>query len=151
MSAILTRCSIALRESKEIKGQKFFCLASAALAAAFSVFAGTALAQSVEQGEAVFRKCAACHATGEGAVNKVGPVLNGVVGRPAGTYEGYSYSAANKSSGLIWDEDTLRTYLQSPQAKVPGTKMSFAGLQKSSDIESVILYLKQFDASGHKM
>lgn len=111
---------------------------------------GSVWAQSVEQGEAVFRKCAACHAIGEGAVNKVGPVLNGVVGRAAGSYEGYAYSAANKNSGLIWDEDPLRAYLVSPQAKVPGTKMSFAGLQKQSEIESIILYLKQFDAAGNK-
>ena len=126
----------------------FRCGTFAALIVAFCT--GDAWAQSVEQGEAVFRKCAACHAIGEGAVNKVGPVLNGVVGRPAGTFEGYSYSAANKNSGLIWDEDTLRAYLVSPQAKVPGTKMSFAGLQKQSEIESVIMYLKQFDAAGHK-
>ena len=127
----------------------FGCETLAMLVIAFCT--GEAWAQSVEQGEAVFRKCAACHAIGEGAVNKVGPVLNGVVGRPAGTFEGYSYSAANKNSGLIWDEDTLRAYLVSPQAKVPGTKMSFAGLQKQSEIESVIMYLKQFDAAGKKM
>ncbi len=118
------------------------------LAVAFGC--GSAFAQSVEQGEAVFRKCAACHAIGEGAVNKVGPVLNGVVGRAAGLYEGYAYSAANKNSGLTWDEDTLRAYLASPQAKVPGTKMSFAGLSKQSEIESIILFLKQFDAAGNK-
>ena len=107
-----------------------------------------ALAQSVEQGEAVFRKCMACHAIGEGAVNRVGPQLNGVVGRKAGTAEGYAYSQANKTSGLVWDEDTLREYLRDPRAKVPGTKMTFAGLPKPDDIESVILYLKKFDAAG---
>ena len=80
-----------------------------------------------DAGKQVFKKCHACHNVGEGAQNAVGPVLNGVVGRKAGTYEGYNYSEANKNSGITWDEATLRVYLKNPKAKVPGTKMAFPG------------------------
>ncbi len=101
-------------------------------------------------GEKVFLKCKACHQIGEGAKNAVGPVLNGVVGRKAGTYPGYSYSEANKSSGLTWDEATLDEYLKNPRAKVPNTKMIFPGLDKADDRANVIAYLGQFDADGKK-
>ena len=101
-------------------------------------------------GEKVFLKCRACHQIGEGAKNAVGPVLNGVVGRKAGTYPDYSYSDANKNSGITWDEATLKEYLKNPRAKVPGTKMIFPGLTKDEDIDNVIAYLKQFGADGKK-
>jgi cytochrome c len=109
-----------------------------------------ALAQDAAAGEQVFKKCHACHNIGEGAKNAVGPVLNGVVGRPAGTYPGYNYSEANKNSGLTWDEATLTVYLKNPKAKVPGTKMSFPGLSSDDDIKNVIAYLKTFDKDGKK-
>ena len=92
----------------------------------------------------------ACHAVGEGAAVKVGPPLNGIVGRKAGTWPNYSYSEANKGSGIVWDEATLREYLKDPRAKVPGTKMAFAGLNKPEDIDNIIAYLKQFDLDGKK-
>jgi cytochrome c len=111
---------------------------------------GVAAAQDAALGEKVFLKCKACHQIGEGAKNAVGPVLNGVVGRKAGTYADYSYSEANKSSGLTWDEATLKEYLKNPRAKVPGTKMIFPGLTKDDDIDNVIAYLKQFGADGKK-
>ena len=91
---------------------------------------GAANAQDAALGEKVFLKCKACHQIGEGAKNAVGPVLNGVVGRKAGTYPDYSYSDANKNSGITWDEATLKEYLKNPRAKVPGTKMIFPGLTK---------------------
>jgi len=119
-----------------------------ALALAASL--GAAAAQDVAAGENTFKVCKACHQIGEGAKIAVGPVLNGVVGRPAGTYPGYNYSEANKNSGLVWDEATLTVYLKDPKAKVPGTKMAFAGLKKDEDIANVIAYLKQFDADGKK-
>ena len=72
--------------------------------AAFLASVGAALAQDAAAGEKVFSKCKICHQIGEGAKNMVGPVLNGVVGRPAGAYEGYHYSDANKNSGITWDE-----------------------------------------------
>jgi len=119
-----------------------------ALALAASL--GAAAAQDAAAGENTFKVCKACHQIGEGAKIAVGPVLNGVVGRPAGTYPGYNYSEANKNSGLVWDEATLTVYLKDPKAKVPGTKMAFAGLKKDEDIANVIAYLKQFDADGKK-
>jgi cytochrome c len=109
-----------------------------------------ASAQDAALGEKVFLKCKACHQIGEGAKDAVGPVLNGVVGRPAGTYPGYNYSDANKNSGLVWDEATLKEYLKNPRAKVPGTKMIFPGLPKDEDIDNVIAYLKQFGPDGKK-
>jgi cytochrome c len=120
----------------------------AALALAGTV--GAASAQDAALGEKVFLKCRACHQIGEGAKNAVGPVLNGVVGRKAGTYPGYSYSDANKNSGITWDVATLKEYLKNPRAKVPGTKMLFPGLTKDEDINNVIAYLKQFGADGKK-
>jgi cytochrome c len=111
---------------------------------------GAASAQDAALGEKVFQKCRACHQIGEGAKDAVGPVLNGVVGRKAGTYPDYSYSDANKNSGITWDEATLKEYLKNPRAKVPGTKMIFPGLTKDDDIDNVIAYLKQFGADGKK-
>ena len=110
----------------------------------------TASAQDAALGEKVFFKCKACHQIGEGAKNAVGPVLNGIVARKAGTYPDYSYSDANKNSGLTWDEATLKEYLKNPRAKVSGTKMIFPGLPKDEDIDNVIAYLKQFGADGKK-
>ena len=121
----------------------------AAVAAWFGS-AGAASAQDASLGEKVFLKCKACHQIGEGAKDAVGPVLNGVVGRKAGTYPDYSYSDANKNSGLTWDETTLTEYLKNPRAKVPGTKMIFPGLPKDEDISNVIAYLKQFGPDGKK-
>ncbi|WP_460449688.1 c-type cytochrome [Alsobacter sp. SYSU BS001988] len=112
--------------------------------------AGHALAQDAAAGEKVFLKCRACHQTGEAAKNGVGPVLNGVIGRPAGTYPGYSYSEANKTSGLTWDEATFQEYIRNPKAKIPGTKMSFPGLTNDADVANVLAYLKQFGPDGKK-
>ena len=95
-------------------------------------------------GAVVFRKCATCHTASE-PVNRVGPSLMGVVGRPAASVSGYSYSEAMKAFGAeghVWDEATLSEYLLSPKAMVGGTKMSFPGLKKSQDIADVIAYLK---------
>src|SRR5947208_13631920 len=84
-----------------------------------------ATAQDAAAGEKVFAKCKVCHQIGEGAKNAIGPVLNGLIGRKTGTVEGYSYSDANKNSGLVWDEATFREYIKNPRAKIPGTKMVF--------------------------
>jgi cytochrome c len=112
---------------------------------------GAAFAQDTAAGEKVFLKCRPCHQTGEGAKNLIGPVLNGLLGRKAGTIEGYTYSDANKNSGIIWDEATLAEYLKNPRAKIPGTKMVFAGLPKEEEIVSLIAYLKQFGPDGKKI
>jgi cytochrome c len=101
-----------------------------------------------EAGKNIFKKCHACHNIGEGAHNSVGPELNGVVGRKAGTVEGYSYSEANKTSGITWDVATLDVYLTDPKAKVPGTKMAFPGLPNEKDRANVIAYLSTFGPDG---
>src|SRR5579862_9430751 len=98
-------------------------------------FGAPVQAADAAAGEKVFLKCRACHRIGEGAKNSIGPVLNGVVGRKAGTYPDYNYSEANKNSGLTWDEATLTEYLKDPRAKVPGTKMTFAGLSSEKDLD----------------
>ncbi len=121
----------------------------AVLALAGSVTA--ARSQDAMLGEKVFAKCRACHQVGEGAKNAVGPVLNGVVGRKAGTFPDYNYSDANKNSGITWDVVTLKDYLKNPRAKITGTKMIFAGLPKDEDIDNVIAYLKQFGTDGKKL
>ena len=98
-------------------------------------------------GEAVFKKCVACHAVGEGAKNKVGPALNDVVGRTAGTAEKFKYSAAlidAGTAGLIWTPETLAPWLHKPKEVVPTTKMTFAGLANQADIDNVIAYLLTF-------
>jgi len=119
-----------------------------ALALAASL--GAAAAQDAAAGESAFKVCKACHQVGEGAKNAVGPALTGIVGRTAGTYPGYTYSDANKNSGITWDVATLKDYLKNPRAKIPGTKMIFPGLPKDEDIDNVIAYLKQFGADGKK-
>jgi cytochrome c len=119
--------------------------------AALIVSMGAAAAQDAAAGEKVFAKCKVCHQIGEGAKNLVGPVLNGVVGRKAGTYPDYHYSDANKNSGITWDEATLKEYLKDPKAKVPGTKMVFPGLKSDDDLANVIAYLKQFGPDGKKI
>jgi cytochrome c len=112
--------------------------------------AGQASAQDAAAGEKVFAVCKACHQIGETAKNSLGPVLNGVIGRKAGSVEGYSYSAANKDSGITWDEATFREYIKDPKAKVPGTKMIYAGLKDEQKTSDLVAFLKQFDASGKK-
>jgi len=99
-------------------------------------------------GARVFKKCAACHMVGEGATNKVGPVLNGLFGRPAGSVPDYAYSDANRSSGIVWTEDVFSQYIRAPQKVVKGTKMTFAGLKKDKEIADVIAYLHQFGPDG---
>ena len=112
--------------------------------------AGAASAQDAAAGEKVFAKCKACHQIGEGAKNAVGPVLNGIIGRKTGSIEGYSYSDANKDSGLTWDDATFKEYIRNPKAKIPGTKMVFAGLQKDEDVDNILAFLKQYDKDGKK-
>jgi cytochrome c len=109
-----------------------------------------ALAQDAAAGEKDFLVCRACHQIGPAAKNAVGPVLNGVVGRKAGTYAGFTYSDANKDSGLVWTPEELDKYLTSPQAMVPHTKMIFPGLKDAQKRKDVIAYLQQFGPDGQK-
>lgn len=110
--------------------------------------AQTAQAQDLAAGENSFKKCLPCHAVGTEAKNKVGPVLNGLDGRKSGSIEGYSYSTANKDSGIVWDEAQFLDYIKDPRAKIKGTKMIFAGIKNEREALSLWAYLKQFGADG---
>jgi cytochrome c len=123
-------------------------LAMAAFAVA--VMAQAAQAQDVAAGEQSFKKCLPCHSIGEGAKNKVGPELNGLDGRHSGTASGYSYSDANKNSGITWNEAQFKEYIKDPKAKIPGTKMIFPGIKNETEVNNLWAYLKQFDADGKK-
>ena len=108
-----------------------------------------AWAQDVAAGEKSFRKCLPCHSIGPGAVNKVGPEQNGLDGRTAGTVAGYTYSAANKNSGIVWSDATFKEYIADPRAKIPGTKMIFPGIKDPKEATDLWAYIKQFDAEGN--
>jgi cytochrome c len=124
---------------------------AAFIALALIAFApATAWAQDVASGAKVFAQCRACHQIGDKAKNAVGPQLNGLFGRKAGTVEGYNYSPANKNSGITWDEATFAEYIKDPKAKIPGTKMIFPGVKDEKRIQDLIAFLKQYDASGQK-
>jgi cytochrome c len=115
------------------------------------LLAQPAAAQDAAAGERSFAKCRACHQIGEGARNLVGPQLNGLIGRHSGAVEGYSYTAANKNSGLTWDEATFADYIKDPKAKIPGTKMIFPGIKNEKEIQDLTAFLKQFDKDGKKL
>ncbi|WP_138465323.1 cytochrome c family protein [Poseidonocella sp. HB161398] len=112
--------------------------------------AAPALAQDAgdpAKGEKVFRKCMACHAVGPDAKNKVGPELNGIVGRVTATAPDFSYSdamAAKGAEGHVWTAEELDAYLADPKSFIPGNKMAFAGLRKDSERADVIAYLATF-------
>jgi cytochrome c len=121
-------------------------LSAALLAASTSA----ALAQDVAAGEQSFKKCFPCHSVGEGAKNKVGPLLNGLDGRHSGTVEGFSYSEANKNSGIVWGKDAFLEYIRDPRAKIPGTKMIFPGIKNEKEAGDLWAYLAQFGPDGKK-
>jgi cytochrome c len=110
--------------------------------------ASAALAQDVAAGKTSFNKCGACHAVGEGARNKVGPELNGLDGRKSGTAPDYSYSDANKNSGITWSEAEFKDYIRDPKAKIPNTKMSFAGIKNEKEANDLWAFLAQYDKDG---
>jgi cytochrome c len=114
-------------------------------------FSLPAAAQDISAGERSWNKCRACHQIGEGAKNLVGPHLNGLFGRHSGSVEGYSYTAANKNSGIDWNEQTFAEYIKDPRGKIPGTKMIFAGIKNEKEIADLTAFLKQFDKDGKKL
>ena len=107
-----------------------------------------ASAQDAEAGKKLFSKCAPCHAVGPGAKNKVGPELNGLVGRAAGSVEGFNYSPALKGSGITWDEASLNEWLTDPKKKVAGNKMLFPGIKDEVERGDLIAYISTFNADG---
>ena len=122
-------------------------VAALLLAFAPAARAEDAAAPSADEGRRVFLPCRSCHQVGPEARNQIGPVLNGLFGRPAGHVAGYSYSAANKGSGIVWDEATFRDYIHDPKARVPGTKMIYAGVKDDRRVSDLIAYLHTFDAA----
>ena len=117
------------------------------------VMAGSGIAGDPVKGERVFKKCAACHKLGPKAINSVGPILNGIVGRPFGSVEDYKYSKNLQqltAEERIWDIETLDQYLTNPKSLIPRGKMAFVGLRKLRDRKNVIEYLQSFDAEGNR-
>jgi cytochrome c len=114
------------------------------LVAGVALMAGvsSASAQDAEAGAKVFNACKACH-TLEAGKNRVGPSLHGLIGRPAGSVEGFSYSPAMKNSGVTWDDENLAKYLADPKGFIAGNKMAFAGVKKEDDLKNLIAYLNQ--------
>lgn len=118
--------------------------ALAALALGLTTMAGGLPARAdgdPAAGKKVFNKCRACHTLEEGQ-NRVGPSLHGIIGRPAGSVEGFKYSDALKTSGVTWTEDNLEEYLADPRGFIPGNRMIFVGLKDEEDIENLIAYLE---------
>ena len=89
-------------------------------AAVLVASANLAVAQDIDNGAIAFKKCTICHKIGPGAINGIGPELNGLDGRPAGSAPDFSYSDANKNSGIVWNEQTFEEYIKDPKAKIPG-------------------------------
>ena len=107
-----------------------------------------ALAQDIDAGERSFRKCTPCHSIGPDAQNKLGPILNGLSGRKSGTIENYSYTDANKNSGITWDDKAFSDYIIDPRARIPNTKMIFPGIKNEKERTDLWAYIKQFDKDG---
>jgi cytochrome c len=125
-------------------------IAGLVLTLAVAAMAQEAQAQDVAAGEQSFKKCQICHRIGEGAKNFAGPELNGLDGRHSGSAAGFSYSDANKNSGIVWSEATFKDYIKDPRAKIPGTKMIFPGIKNEKEIGDLWAYLKQFGPDGKK-
>jgi cytochrome c len=107
------------------------------------------VAQDAQKGKTVFNVCLVCHAIGPGAQNKIGPELNSLDGRKAGTVPNFDYSDANKNSGIVWNEATFMDYIKDPKAKIPDTKMVFAGVKNEQQAKDLWAYISQFDAGGN--
>ena len=123
------------------------------MVAAIALAASTAasLAQDAEAGEKVFRRlCLPCHDVGPQPKKKLGPPLNGIEGRKAGTIEDFNYSEANKASGIVWSDESFPPYIRAPMQAMPGTRMAFVGIKNEKDIADVWAYLKQFGPDGQK-
>ena len=126
----------------------YLAAATAALLAAPHLAMAQEVEGDPEAGQRVFNQCRACHQVGENARNLVGPQLNGLFGRQAGSVEGYSYSQAFQGLDKVWDHENFAVYIRDPRGVTPGTKMVFAGLRNDQQIADLIAYLDQFNADG---
>jgi cytochrome c len=120
-------------------------LASAVIATGcLALFAAPALSQAAPNmhGKLLFLRCGSCHSIGDSGGGRIGPNLQGVVGRKAGSLPGYSYSAAMKAQNFVWDDAMLDRWLTDPNALVPGTAMAFGGIANPDDRKAIIAYLK---------
>jgi len=115
---------------------------------ALSATTPAAHAQDLAAGQNSFALCAICHAVGEGAQNKLGPILNGLDGRRSGSVAGYDYSDAMKNAGIVWSEATVKEFIANPAAKVPGTKMTLSFTRGDKDATDLWAYIKQFGPDG---
>jgi cytochrome c len=107
------------------------------------MFAVPATAADSAPGAAELQKCKICHSLDKGGPNRVGPNLNGVFGRKAGTVSGFNYSDAMKNSGIVWDDDSLAKFLLGPQESMPGNHMSFPGIKDKATLTDLLQQLKQ--------
>lgn len=120
----------------------FMLMAGVALLAATA----PAQAQDAAAGQKIYAQCRACHSMDAGK-NGLGPSLNKVIGRKAGTADGFkTYSPAMQKSGIVWTEDNIKKYLADPKGFIPGNRMVYAGLKKPEDVENLIAYIKQESA-----
>jgi len=115
---------------------------------ALSTTATVTRAQDPAAGQNSFTLSAICHAVGEGAQNKLGPILNGLDGRRSGSVAGYDYSDALKNAGIVWSEATFKEFIANPAAKVPGTKMTLSFTKGDKDATDLWAYVKQFGQDG---
>jgi cytochrome c len=136
------------RRPEELEGTMRLKIAAAAVTLALCVPV-QAFAQDAAKGEVTFKKCQICHEVGPAAKVKVGPILNDVIGRKAGTLPGFAYSPAMKEAGekdLTWSDENIGKYLENPREFVPKNKMAFVGLKKEDERADVLAYLKKFSA-----
>jgi cytochrome c len=115
-----------------------------------AAISSSADAQEQAAGELVFKQCNICHQVGENARNEVGPILNGIVGRKAGTTPDYEYSPGFRNVSLVWDEASLKEYIKDPKSMFPGTKMAFPGLKDERKIADLLAYLTKFTVDGKR-
>ena len=116
----------------------------AAFTTAFALLMpGATQAADTEAGQKAFAKCKICHAVEAGGRNTAGPNLHGIFGRKAGTLDGFSYSAAMKNSGIVWDDESMAKYLRDPRGSMPGNKMAFPGVKNDEEMANLLAYLHQ--------
>jgi cytochrome c len=116
----------------------------AAFTTAFALLMpGATQAADTEAGQKAFARCKICHTLEAGGRSPVGPNLHGIFGRKAGTLDGFSYSAAMKNSGIVWDDDSMTRYLRDPRGSMPGNKMAFPGVKNDEEMANLLAYLHQ--------